>query len=647
MRSGQINAGDSSSRSSSFEKTPRGDQDYALEILDPDDDSGSSQFVTVPRGSADSARHEQEYSSEPLLPTSVPHPQPEHKRADRFSCTIPGIIAWIKGPLPPHKYHITPLLRRWQTAPERLIERRFPSKRFKICLLLASLVLWGIVFISVLHSSVSSQVVPGFGKPVKLSCQSRLWDDSSECGLNGDACRPFDKEAFAFSCPAGCSAAMVLEPYTVGPQEVNYRNLVVGGDSGIYRGDSFICPAALHAGVIADQKGGCGILRRTGEKSKFASVDKNGISSIDYPSNFPLSFTFGGGQSDEQDIQCSQDLRWPLFALAVAVTTMLSLSIASPAAFYASIFFISYFQVALSSDPPENPDYYEVVSTGLGRFLPTAFVGFAIYYFCVRHTLKDLDAHWDKTVLWLGPFWVGALNTDTFDKIPISRLTPHDIQQQPGAIPALIIIVSLLVLIVITQALAFRNEGRLPKMLAIYGTMVGGIVALVLVPNMNLRIHHYILALLFLPGTTMQTRPCLLYQGLLVGLFVNGIARWGYDSILQTPGSLLNGAQLGSALPEIAAPLIPSSQDIIFSFPDIEEAAGISVLVNDVERFRSFTSDDGTVDTFNWTRHKEDDPEYFRFAYIQLNALGGFWYEDFSPPVTWDVNGGWNQTKSG
>ena len=384
-------------------------------------------------------------------------------------------------------------------------------------------------------------------------------------------------------------------------------------------------------------------MSRTGERTNFSSVDRNGISSIEYSSYFPLSFTFGGESSKAS----CQDLRWPLFTFSLVVTILFSLFITSPAAFYASIYFIVYFQVALSSDPPYSPDYYEVVSTALGRFLPCAFVGFAMYYFCVRKTLTDLEAHWDKTVLWLGSCWVGALNTDTFDKIPISRLTPHDIQQQPGAIPALIIIVGLLCAIILTQAIAFRREGRMPKMLLLYGILCCGVVALMIVPHMNLRIHHYVLSLLFLPGTTLQTRPSLLYQGLLVGLFINGIARWGFDSILQTSAALLDGAQLGSVLPILSAPSILSSQNIIFHFPEPDaDADGISVLVNDVERFRTFKSDDGTLDSFNWTRHMANEPEYFRFGYIQVNALGGIWYEDFTTPATWEAGGEWHPPSS-
>ncbi|KAL3452134.1 LCCL domain-containing protein [Aspergillus insuetus] len=642
------------SSSSSFERLPRQPEEY---LLKSQDDSSNSQSIADARDSFDPASADREQSTnEPLLPTSSYRPVQEPKK--RFTCTAAGIWDWICGPSPPHKYRINPWLARWQTAPDRLIERYFPSKKSKVAVLLAALLVWGVVFISILNASVTGQEIPGHGSPVKLSCWSRLWSNSTNCGINGDYCRPFDQETLAFRCPAACSGFMVLEPYFVGPQEINYQSLVIGGapqsesEIGIYRGDSSICQAAIHAGLLDDSKGGCGILRRTGEQGSFPAVDRNGISSVEFPSNFPLSFTFDTGESLKDGSLKCQDLRWPLFTFSVAVSTLFSLVITSPAGFYSSIFFIVYFQVALSSDPPYSPDYYEIVSTALGRFLPCAFVGFAIYYFAVRHTLKDLDAYWDKTVLWLGPCWVGALNTDTFDKIPISRLTPHDLEQQPGAIPALIIIILILLTVVITQALAFRNEGRLPKMLAVYGTLVAGVLALLAVPNMNLRIHHYILALLFLPGTTLQTRPSLLYQGLLMGLFINGIARWGFDSILQTSAALLDGAQLGSVLPEITTSLITFNSDtsLSFSFEDLTippEADGLSVLINDVERYHAFGTDgaeDVKIPNWTWTRVQPGEPEYFRFGYIKENALGGFWYQDFTDPVTWAGDGEWNGT---
>ncbi|ERF70440.1 hypothetical protein EPUS_04718 [Endocarpon pusillum Z07020] len=105
-----------------------------------------------------------------------------------------------------------------------------------------------------------------------------------------------------------------------------------------------------------------------------------------------------------------------------------------------------------------------------------------------------------------------------------------------------------------------------------------GILLLSAIPGLKLRIHHYILALLLLPGTSLQTRPSLLYQGLLVGLFINGIARWDFASILQTPAALLEDGLVGSLLPEVVTPAIVAN-NITFAWDTIAEGfQGISVM---------------------------------------------------------------------
>lgn len=171
----------SGSRATSFEKISRNPQEFPLQPLDPeDDDSGSSPFVSLSRGSSDSVRHG-EGTSEPLLPTSMPMPMPmphlasREKMRGRFSSVLSRIGAWMKGPSPPHKYRITPWCYQAQTAPSRLVERYFPTRAAKVWLLLGCVGLWGVIFLSFLHASIAGQEIPGYGKPVKLSCQARLW----------------------------------------------------------------------------------------------------------------------------------------------------------------------------------------------------------------------------------------------------------------------------------------------------------------------------------------------------------------------------------------------------------------------------------------------------------------------------------------
>jgi len=447
----------------------------------------------------------------------------------------------------------------------------------------------------------------------------------------------------AFRCPADCQKVQVLNPHAVGAQEILYQPLVIGGprerngnvSSAFYRGDSFICGAAIHAGFMKDVDGGCGVVSLAGEKTNFPSVDQNGISSIGFDSSFPLSFQFlEGTQSD------CRDLRWPMLAISLIFTVLISIFTTSAAAFFGSLFTVLFFHVALVSDPPSGLDYYALISSALGRFLPAAFVAYVLYRFCVRRALDGLEAQVEKSVLWLGACWVGVLNNYTFDKIPIQRLTPHDLHQQPGAIPALIIIIVSIFCIALGQAWGIRVEGKMPRYLAVYAGMCLCLLIFVAVPHMSLRIHHYILALLLLPGTAMQNRPSLLYQGLLVGLFINGIARWGFDSILQTPSQLRGDAQLGSALPNITASIL-GSNNITFhwgSYP--KDFDGISMLVNDVERFRGY-GDQGS-NGFTWERQNAGDPEYFRFGYMDGSSSG-----DFTKAGIWEANGTWTEMDHG
>ncbi|KAI9841140.1 MAG: hypothetical protein M1837_000984 [Sclerophora amabilis] len=553
---------------------------------------------------------------------------------------------WIKGPRPPKIQKIHPFFPHIQTAPIRYLDQILPKKKHKITLLLAFYFCWLLIFVSVLHHSAFSGQIEGYGLPSQISCGASYWSSGNGCGLNGNDCRPFNDTTFAFRCAANCRGTHVLNPHAVGTQEIVYRPLVIGGPSDdgsgmasepTYRGDSFLCGAAIHAGVVTNKDGGCGVVKITGESQNYTSTNRNRIQSVAFDSTFPLSFTFLTGLSSE-----CKDLRWPLLAVSIVFTSLLSLFTMSPAVFFVSIFVGIFFQVGLSSDPPSLSSYNAVVSILLGRFLPAAFVAFVLYRYFIRKTLEGLNAQVEKTILWLGGCWVGALTNYTFDFIPIQRLTPHDINQQPGAKAALVIIVVCLLAIVVGQIWYFRLEGRLPKYLSLYIFFCVVLGLLVAIPNLNLRIHHYILAILLIPGTSMQTRPSLLYQGILVGFFINGIARWGFDSILQTPAALLGDAQLNSPLPIISAPAV-TTNNITFNWEQPTIASnengtfdGISVLVNDVERYRGFQGYD--PNEFTWQRPDggDDLPFYFRFAYMQGSLSG-----DYTKAGIWDRNGSW------
>ena len=431
----------------------------------------------------------------------------------------------------------------------------------------------------------------------------------------------------------------VLEPYTIGDQIIQYQSLIVGGHPAnaapnvhFYRGDSFICGAAIHAGLIKDHFGGAGIVRLIGERSDFPSTVSNGIESIAFAPQFPLSFTF-----EESARGMCSDPRWIILGLTIAYTLVLVLCTPSPSSFFGATFVAAYFCIALAADAPEPSSYYQVVSLAFRGFLPAAFTGYVVYKYCVKRTLQNLKAPFDMIIFWVTPFWVGALDNLTFDKLPLQRLTPHDLRQ-PGAIVVLIVILSFILAAAIGQILGFRREGRLRRYLLLYACIGGLLLFLLLIPNMNLRLHHYIIALILLPGTAIQTRPSLIYQGLLVGLFINGIARWGFDSILQTPGELF-AIDPNDLVPHINTPQITGNQ-MTFSWDKLSSGYdSVSVLVNDVERYRGY--EDHEADSFSWTKDGVDEPTYLRFGYVKYGKVGKGSVGRYSRTGTWLANGTW------
>ena len=500
------------------------------------------------------------------------------------------------------------------------------------------MLIWLISFSMVLANS--NRRLPEGQPPLHLACNTRLWHETTYCGLDGENCAPFIDSNFTFLCPSYCASVQVLEPHIVGNQEIIYDNMVIGGESDIYRGDSFICQAAIHAGLISNTNGGCGVLTRNGEHQNFTASVRNGITSIEFLPSFPLSYSL-----TTTDIKCG-DPQWKLFTLSLVLSVSISLLAESSPLFVASTFIIVFFQVALASDRPFYPDPASGLSLAFERFLPTALVAVVLYRYCIHYTLRGLQAHLEKTLLWLGGCWIGALNDYTFDKIPISRLTAHDLRQQPGAITALLIILTVIVAAAVGQALAFRTEGRLLRYIGAY--LIAGLAlgCLGAVPNLQLRLHHYILALLLLPGTSLQTRPSLLYQGLLFGLFINGTARWGYASILQTAEALRQDGQLGSAVPQVLHPDVITQSGIALTIEQLARGFdGISILVDDVERYHEPKASMPLL--FNWTRAPADGPTFFRFAFTSVTALGEIFYGDYTKPGTWYTNGSWVYTESG
>ncbi|KAK5949674.1 hypothetical protein OHC33_009271 [Knufia fluminis] len=632
--------------------TPYRDDPEIPPLTDDEDDAETTRDLHI-RSESESSEHGLpipawlRQSGESTRFSRLPQPV---KRAGK------AVATWVKGPQPPRELKIEPYFPRIQEAPIRLLNKYVPKQKHRACLLIAFFAIWFTIWSVLLKFHAGTGEIKGYGKPQNIWCGATFWNDGNGCGLNGNNCRPFANQYLAFRCPSNCAASLTYNEHVVGNETINFEQQVIGGPRSddpdgpaIYRADSFICQAAIHAGVISNGDGGCGVALLVGGSSDYEASERHGIKSHGFPSDFPRSFIFP--ELKEGSNQCPSNSSWGIFAVSAVALIILSLFTTSPAVFFWGTFVILMFQIGLVSEPPNKPNFYELLSTLMGKLLPAAFVAAILYRWCARPLLADLTAQIEKTILYLGFCFLGALNGYTFAVIiPIGRLTPHDLAQ-PGAATALIIIISAILVIVATQIHWIRISGNMPRYLAVYGLMCLTLIILLSLPGQRLRIHHYILGLVFMPGTAFRVRPSLAYQGLLLGFFINGIARWGFDSIIQTPAALGEGpgghgggSWWGARSPPVNATVSNDTEIITFSWgalPPETGIDGVSILINDVERWRGYTDNelfwesDGVSLTRRW--RTENQTEFYRFAWMNGNDAGRY-----SKVGIWDANGIWH-----
>lgn len=297
---------------------------------------------------------------------------------------------------------------------------------------------------------------------------------------------------------------------------------------------------------------------------------------------------------------------------------------------------MGFWHVTMASDPSAVPPDLQ---SAFERFLPTIFFALAFWRYSFRWVLPAYEtAMIERTVWYLAGFWVGLLMNISLDWIPIDRLTPHDIKQEPGGLVAVIIIFTLLALAMLNQMRVIRRTGWLFQYLFWY--VVGAVIfaLLCVIPTLDIRLHHYIAALILLPGCAFVTRPSAIFQGFLLGMFLNGAARWGFDSILQYPASLVGDGALGTAIPEFwttATNITSNATSIAWKTP---AQAGVldqgwdsyELLVDDVWRYS------GNDTTFDITSLARNLTHYFRIAYAKSGTAG-----DFSKAATLFTNHTW------
>ncbi|CCD22401.1 uncharacterized protein NDAI_0A02430 [Naumovozyma dairenensis CBS 421] len=462
----------------------------------------------------------------------------------------------------PEKWQITKKINNW---PEEVFNKRFPKKSTRILILIVYCALWFGTLFLLIHPYLirPPYFYPDDGKEkipiLSLSCNSYLdWEGTNNaCGINAGACGPFDNREYMIRCPAFCDrGGWTYSAIAVGNKRIKYTGYKIGGGplghsedhnklSYPYRADSFPCAAAVHAGLISPVVGGCARLSKDGRQYRFPSrLGKYGTGlSVAFNSFFPSSFSFR---------EISNGIATGCYDPRIAVVT-LSVIFGLPLFYiYDSIYgywvltIVAYWVIALALDPPMLTDahdiasVYELFSLGFQRLFPLCFLLYVGWKSAVKRTLEN-GSPLAKIILWYPTFWLGVMNNITFDRLPVDRLTAKDLKEQAGAATAVGSIAATILICAIIQAYSLWKSGRFRKFFKIYISFISGLIFLASIPGLNLRIHHYILGAVLLPGCATRGSSAYLFQGVLVGLILSGVSRWDFASIVETDVALLRG----------------------------------------------------------------------------------------------------------
>lgn len=94
----------------------------------------------------------------------------------------------------------------------------------------------------------------------RFAC-SEVLGNEHVCSTNFETCGTIPQENIPIQCGAGCHLSSSWAPKFVGPKRVKNVPIVIGANDHGYRGDSFVCTSAVHAGMINSFFGGAILLK--------------------------------------------------------------------------------------------------------------------------------------------------------------------------------------------------------------------------------------------------------------------------------------------------------------------------------------------------------------------------------------------------
>ncbi|ORX40876.1 hypothetical protein BD324DRAFT_575252 [Kockovaella imperatae] len=451
------------------------------------------------------------------------------------------------------------------------------SKRFcPTWLLYPFLALWCMAFILLIRQQYY------VGNIGVISCDAAVWADwpPDTCGIDGFACLDQLEEG-TYRCLGGCQGVPLGNPRWVGGVSVDGIPLVIGGNDSIYRADSWVCPSAIHAGLVSPTLGGVITVKPLPfiwGHSDFTSSKAHGIQSVGFEPKYPGAYRLVSaplnGNLDLHPIISTVN------ALCLAIVTLFLRP--SPPILFSILVVLGWFQLTLISDPASFPPDWGWVAGGIPLVLLTAYWAYRVAFQRTLTAFRDLPL---DTTIWQGAgYWIGLESSTIFAKLPISRLGYGGLSAD-GVI-ALVLILIVVLIVVLIQAWQMRRYGLLQYYLIRYLPLAPILLILAFIPGYTLRIHHYLYCLAAIPVLSLPNRVSLFGQAFILGLFLDGVGRWGWASILQQTTSLIGDANTGTYVP---FPLNTSTITDISWEPITQNLTemgytGVAVMVDDILR---------------------------------------------------------------
>ena len=399
----------------------------------------------------------------------------------------------------------------WFTS--RRVEVYYATTSFFLFLLMAQFTLGG---------------VTSAGDPVILSCRNWIWPGWQQCGVNGiDCLTSISSKWLPIRCPGKCTW-----------YDPSLR--IWGGHDGVYSGDSRLCVAAIHSGVVP-ASGGCAKYRRVNVSSKHQFLGTEGAAGLTSYSKhgwFPVGIEFSNVKSS-----------WGCHGFPVQITIavlMILLLVAVP--FQPSLELLMFMTCILGTFYLQMVDMKPrhipraAIMSAITQGIYVTMVGSVMLWWARDGVAVLVDPKMELQSWRLNysaifiPFWVLGIHLQWLTRIPHLDFNLDASLFGPGQVPAhvgLIVGVFILatVLVLFHLYLAYKSK-ILCQLVKGYTLLVFCCVAVswFVLPCFQLHIHHAVVAAVFWPGSSVfKSKLSLACCGLLLGIMLNAIVMWDED----------------------------------------------------------------------------------------------------------------------